>query len=138
MMCGLYKEVQFDASHRLLYYKGKCANLHGHRWKAEVWMEGEPDEKTGILIDYNVIKQIVFRFDHQIILNEADPMVACISKFQKVIVTPGEPTSELLAVLVKSDLQEHCRAEKLSAKVTKVRIWESPNCYAEVDESTSR
>ncbi|OPY39009.1 MAG: 6-pyruvoyl tetrahydropterin synthase [Methanoregula sp. PtaU1.Bin051] len=136
MITGLYKEVQFDASHRLLHYKGKCANLHGHRWKAEVWMEGEPDEKTGILIDYNTIKEIVCRFDHQIILNEADPMIACINKYQQVIVTPGEPTSELLAVLIKNDLQEYCRAQNLSAKVVKVRIWESPNCYAEVAGST--
>ncbi len=137
MITGLYKEVQFDASHRLLHYKGKCANLHGHRWKAEVWMEGEPDAKTGILIDYNAIKQIIGRFDHQIMLNAADPMVTCINKFQQVITTPGEPTSELLAVLIRDDLNAYCRAQNLSAKVVKVRIWESPNCYAEVNGGTS-
>lgn len=138
MITGLYKEVQFDASHRLLHYKGKCANLHGHRWKAEVWMEGEPDATTGILIDYNAIKQVINRFDHQIILNEADPMVACIGKFQTVITTPGEPTSELLAVLVRDELDSYSQTQNLSAKVTKVRIWESPNSYAEVNGKGSR
>jgi 6-pyruvoyltetrahydropterin/6-carboxytetrahydropterin synthase len=132
MNTGLYKEVQFDASHRLLHYQGKCANLHGHRWKAEVWMEGEPDATTGILIDYNAIKQVVGRFDHQIMLNAADPMVECISRFQHVITTPGEPTSELLAVLIRDDLDVYCRTQNLSARVARVRIWESPNCYAEV------
>lgn len=132
MNTGLYKEVQFDASHRLLHYQGKCANLHGHRWKAEVWMEGEPDATTGILIDYNAIKQVIGRFDHQIMLNAADPLVECISRFQNVITTPGEPTSELLAVLVRDDLDAYCKTQNLSARVVKVRIWESPNCYAEV------
>jgi hypothetical protein len=34
----IYKEVFFDASHRLLHYEGKCRNLHGHRWRRiRVW-----------------------------------------------------------------------------------------------------
>ena len=131
MIVGLYKEVQFDASHRLLHYKGKCANLHGHRWKAEVWMEGEPDATTGIVVDYNAIKQVIGRFDHQIMLNESDPMVACIQKYQTVITTPGEPTSELLAALIRDELDAYCRAQTIDAAVTCVRVWESPNCYAE-------
>ena len=137
MIIGLYKEVQFDASHRLMHYKGKCANLHGHRWKAEVWMEGTPDTTTGILIDYNAIKQVVSRFDHQIILNKADPMVECINKFQHVITTPGEPTSELLAMLIRDDLDVYCRAQSILARTVRVRIWESPNCYAEVSGTAS-
>lgn len=137
MIVGVYKEVQFDASHRLLFYKGKCANLHGHRWKAEVWMEGEPDITTGILVDYNTIRQIIDRFDHQILLNEADPLVPCIRKHQQVITTPGEPTSELLAILMRDELDAYCRAQKISATVVKIRIWESPGCYAEVKASRS-
>ncbi len=134
MNVAIYKEVWFDASHRLLHYKGKCASLHGHRWKAEVWIAGEPDATTGILIDYNTIKQIIEKFDHQILLNAADPMVACIEKFQRVITTPGEPTSELLAALIRDELNEHCRAHQITAKVTKVRVWESPTCFAEIAE----
>jgi len=67
MKTGIYKEVQIDTSHRLLHYKGKCANLHGHRWKVEVWMEGEPDPATQILIDYSLIKKVIGKYDHQII-----------------------------------------------------------------------
>ena len=134
MNVAIYKEVWFDASHRLLHYKGKCASLHGHRWKVEVWIAGEPDATTGILIDYNVIKQIIEKFDHQIMLNTADPMVACIKKFQHVITTPGEPTSELLAALIRDELSEHCRAHQITATVTRVRVWESPTCFAEIAE----
>ena len=132
MKVGIYKEVQIDASHRLLYYKGKCANLHGHRWKVEVWIEGEPDAKTNILIDYNLIKQTIGKYDHQIILNEEDPMVKAIAAFHHVITTPGEPTSELLALLIRNDLYEICRSEGISADIPKIRVWESPNSYAEL------
>jgi 6-pyruvoyltetrahydropterin/6-carboxytetrahydropterin synthase len=134
MNVAIYKEVQFDASHRLLHYKGKCANLHGHRWKVEVWVEGKPDATTGILIDYNVIREIVEKFDHQILLNAADPMAACIEKFQHVITTKGDPTSELLADLIRKDLARYCRSHKIAAKVRRIRVWESPSCFAEISE----
>ena len=91
MNVAIYKEVWFDASHRLLHYKGKCANLHGHRWKVEVWVEGEPDATTGILIDYNVIREIIEKFDHQILLNAADPMAACIEKIPACYHHHGRP-----------------------------------------------
>jgi 6-pyruvoyltetrahydropterin/6-carboxytetrahydropterin synthase len=132
MNSRIYKEVHFDASHRLLHYKGKCANLHGHRWKVEVWIDGAVDKDTCILIDYNTIKNIVERFDHQIILNRDDPMVPCIQQFQHVITTPGDPTSELLAVLIRDMIEEECNTPGREIKVTKLRVWESPTCYAEI------
>jgi 6-pyruvoyltetrahydropterin/6-carboxytetrahydropterin synthase len=134
MNVTIYKEVQFDASHRLLHYKGKCANLHGHRWKVEVWVEGEPDATTGIVIDYNAIKQVIGKFDHQILLNAKDPMVACIEKYQHVITVSGDPTSELLAARIRKDLARYCRAQKITAKIKKIRVWESPTCFAELGE----
>jgi 6-pyruvoyltetrahydropterin/6-carboxytetrahydropterin synthase len=135
MNVAIYKEVQIDASHRLLHYKGKCANLHGHRWKVEVWIRGEPDATTQILIDYNLIKLTVGKYDHQIILNRDDPMVSCIEKFQHVITTNGDPTSELLAAVIRDDLYAVCREQGITATITKIRVWESPNSFAElVDE----
>ncbi len=131
-MCRIFKEVHFDASHRLLHYKGKCACLHGHRWKVEVWMEGHVDEKTGILVDYQTIKTTIERFDHQILLNRDDPMVAAIQTFHPVITTPGEPTSELLASLIAGSLNDECSLLGLRAKVTRIRVHESPSCYAEI------
>ncbi|HNQ29498.1 MAG: 6-pyruvoyl tetrahydropterin synthase [Methanoregulaceae archaeon PtaB.Bin009] len=132
MISRIFKEVHFDASHRLLHYKGKCACLHGHRWKVEVWMEGQVDGRTGILVDYNTIKNVIERYDHQIILNEQDPMVAAILAFHPVITTPGEPTSELLATLIAGMLNEECERLGLTARVTRIRVWESPTCHAEV------
>ena len=133
MKIGIYKEVQIDASHRLLHYQGKCANLHGHRWKIEVWVEGEPDSRTNILIDYNTIKEIVGKYDHQTILNAEDPMVPFIEKFQPVITTPGDPTSELLALLIRKELYAYCKIHGIDVTIPRIRVWESPNSYAELN-----
>ncbi len=134
MKVGIYKEVQIDTSHRLLHYQGKCANLHGHRWKVEVWMEGEPDPATQILIDYSMIKQVIEKYDHQIILNEEDPMVPRIREFHPVITTPGDPTSELMAGLIRDDLHAICRDHGIKGVVKKIRVWESPTSCAELAE----
>ncbi len=133
MTVRIYKEVEFDASHRLLQYAGKCHNLHGHRWKVEVWIEGVPDPVSCILLDYARIKQVVQRFDHQIVLNAADPMVGAIEQFHPVVVTDGDPTSELLARIIADDLDAECRIVGVGARVTRIRVWESPNAYAELD-----
>jgi 6-pyruvoyltetrahydropterin/6-carboxytetrahydropterin synthase len=134
MKVGIYKEVQIDTSHRLLHYEGKCANLHGHRWKIEIWMEGEPDPLTKILIDYSMIRKIVDKYDHQIILNQEDPMVLRIQEFHQVITTPGDPTSELMASLIRDDLRAFCREQGIKATVPKIRVWESPTAFAELRE----
>jgi 6-pyruvoyltetrahydropterin/6-carboxytetrahydropterin synthase len=131
MINRIYKEAYFEASHRLLYYKGKCFRLHGHQWRVQVWMEGEIDEKTCILVDYNCIKEVIQRFDHQVILNAEDPMVECISAFQEVVTTPGDPTSELIAALIAEMIAARCAEDGIDARVTKIRVWESTSCYAE-------
>ncbi|MCK4268959.1 MAG: 6-carboxytetrahydropterin synthase [Methanogenium sp.] len=131
MYTRIYKEAYFEAAHRLLHYKGKCFRLHGHQWRVEVWMRGDVDAQTRILVDYNCIKQVVNRFDHQIILNKDDPMVECLSKFQEVVMTDGDPTSELMADLIAGLITDECKNQGFVAEVTKIRVWESTSCYAE-------
>jgi 6-pyruvoyltetrahydropterin/6-carboxytetrahydropterin synthase len=132
MQCCIYKEVFFDASHRLLHYEGKCRNLHGHRWRVEIWIEGETDQTTQILMDYNLIRTVIERFDHQVILNESDPMVDCLTRFQTVITTPGDPSSEMIAVRIQEMLCREAPLNKMTARLTRIRVWESPTCCAEI------
>ena len=39
-------ESHFDAAHKLVGYKGKCSNVHGHRWKVEVFVTGKKLDKS--------------------------------------------------------------------------------------------
>ena len=131
MRTRIYKEVFFEATHRLIHYRGKCFRLHGHQWRVEIWIEGTADERTGIVLDYNCIKEVVGQFDHQVILNGEDPMVASIEAFHPVVTTPGDPTSELLAALIAGMIDAEAERQGLDARVVKIRVWESTSCYAE-------
>lgn len=66
------KEFKFDSAHMLSRYVGKCANLHGHTYTGVVTIEGDIDEDTGMLVDYNDIKACIDKFDHAIIFSDAD------------------------------------------------------------------
>ena len=98
----------------------------------EVWLSGCTDEETNILVDYNEIKEIVDFYDHEIILNEADPMVPRIREFHEVITTPGDPTSELLAQLIRDAIEERYRNTGRNIVVDTIRVWESPTGFAEL------
>jgi len=50
------------------------------------------------------------------------------------ITTPGDPTSELMASIIRSEIQEYCRAHNIHATVPKIRVWESPTAFAELNE----
>ena len=56
-MYRLRVEVDFDAAHRLEGYPGKCANLHGHSWKVEVFVTGEAVDSLGLVCDFGMLKQ---------------------------------------------------------------------------------
>ena len=53
------KEFKFDSAHQLIEYNGKCENLHGHTYKLRVTLKGEVDKKTGMIIDFTILKKIV-------------------------------------------------------------------------------
>ncbi|MHC1626836.1 MAG: 6-pyruvoyl trahydropterin synthase family protein [Methanoculleaceae archaeon] len=132
MSTRIYKEVFFEAGHRLMHYQGKCARLHGHQWRVQVWVDGPVDPNTGIVLDFDCIREVVDHFDHQVILNREDPMVAAISPFQEVITTDGDPSSEVLARMIAEMINRACREVHPEARVSKIRVWESVSCYAEL------
>ncbi len=82
LMVLLTRSYEFCAAHRLHSNElsddenqtifGKCNNPygHGHNYRLEVTLQGEPDARTGLLIDLNdldriVQEEIVERYDHR-------------------------------------------------------------------------
>ena len=59
----LKSEHSFDSAHFLSEYDGKCANIHGHRWKVEVEVQSETLTKggqlEGMVIDFGDLKRDV-------------------------------------------------------------------------------
>jgi 6-pyruvoyltetrahydropterin/6-carboxytetrahydropterin synthase len=52
-------EFSFAAAHRLPRYNGKCFNLHGHNYRFQVVLRGEPDPYTGIFVDFGDVEKLV-------------------------------------------------------------------------------
>lgn len=61
MPVKLSKKFKFEAAHKQVTFPNghQCANLHGHSFKLEVFVTGEIDPKTGILIEFDDIKAVV-------------------------------------------------------------------------------
>lgn len=114
----------FDSAHLLRGYEGKCSNLHGHRWEAQVVISGEKTNETGMLIDFSLVKKILKE-----ILNRLDHRNICdIPPFDKI-----NPTAENLARYIywtfREELDRCPGAEK--CRIEEATVWESPECRAQ-------
>jgi 6-pyruvoyltetrahydropterin/6-carboxytetrahydropterin synthase len=107
------------AAHQLRESQGQCERLHGHNWKIEVTVEGKELDKTGLLVDFKVIKdataRVVQGLDHQF-LNELEP-------FEKV-----NPSSENIAHHIFDGLSKALNTD--GVKVKRVTAWESETACA--------
>ena len=143
------RKFEFDAGHRVLGHKGKCASLHGHRYVALVTVGAAYLDELGMVIDFSVIKEKVGKWiddnwDHNMILHQDDPLFANhtiagglspvkdVFAGKKPYVMPNlaNPTAEFLAqeLFIQS---QGLLLTGLGIKVRKVRIYETPNCYAD-------
>lgn len=108
-------ESHFAAAHHLLNYEGECENQHGHNWKVEVYMQGEDLDKSNILMDFKVLKQILNKvldkLDHQDINK--------LPAFENV-----SPSSEIIAKYIYDQLKDEL------PKITKVSVWETERACA--------
>ena len=77
------KQFGFEMSHALLNYDGLCRNIHGHSYKLQITVAGEPMQapgspKDGMVIDFSILKrliqeQIISKLDHSLMINEDAP-----------------------------------------------------------------
>lgn len=127
MKAVVAKRISFDAAHFLPNHPGVCSRLHGHCWTIEVGIEGVIDKETGMVVDFKWLKaameSAIEGFDHSC-LNESgllvDPPIAL-------------PTAENIAEHIRYHIEEewiHGPEENLRVKF--VKVWESPDSYAEV------
>ena len=71
-------EECFDSAHFLSGYKGKCSNIHGHRWKVEIQICAdklrEDAQTRGMIVDFGKLKDDLKKevdyFDHTLIIEE--------------------------------------------------------------------
>ena len=101
-------EFAFAAAHRLPRYNGKCFNLHGHNYKLQVVLRGEPDSYSGIFVDFGDVEKAV----QEHVLSKCDH--ANLNDFIE------NPTAENIATWMWS------RLEGKLPGLAEVRLWEIP------------
>ena len=138
------KEITFDSAHMLSYYEGKCSNLHGHTYKLQVTLEGNVDDISHMVLDFNVLKEtldetIMNIFDHAIIFsdpklrNEAeDELYAWAETYGKkyAVIPNGKTTCEDIAPYIKELISENLSSKSIKVSVV-VKLWETPTSFAE-------
>lgn len=126
--------LSFDAAHYTISSNGKCENLHGHTFFVSVEIEGQIDERTGMVMDFTELKRIVketlSEFDHKLLLPSKDASFTTISGNFNVSIKYLEyphATTEYIALSILKELKL-----KIPYKV-KLRIYEGKNNYVEVE-----
>ena len=132
------KEFRFDAAHRILGHRGKCAWLHGHTYRLGVTVEAARLDALDMVLDFDELAAIVRvsvldRWDHAALLRRDDPLVPAIAAAQKAaperLVLLGEnPTAEVMARAAFDAI-----AKRLPDGVTlaSVVVWETPTAGSE-------
>lgn len=138
------KQIEWDMGHRVTNHYSKCRNLHGHRYKAEIWMEGDlvdtsGDSSEGMVIDFSHIKEIATKYvletlDHGFMVWEKDKILVNFfkkNKDQKHIFVSFVPTAENIAGWIFTTLDEKFKDKyKTGLKLHSVRLWETPTSSA--------
>jgi 6-pyruvoyltetrahydropterin/6-carboxytetrahydropterin synthase len=109
-----------DAENRRLF--GRGAERHGHNYRLEVSLRGEPDPRTGMLVDLKQVKdllerEVMARFDHRDLNDDTD-------HFEK-----QAPTAENFARVLFGILDRALPAGLLE----RVRLYEGPDHWVDVE-----
>ncbi len=140
------KSIEIDMGHRVPNHKSKCKNLHGHRYRIEVGVDGEVisekgSSKEGMVIDFGDLKEIMLDsinkvFDHSLIVYGEDEFKILFEELrkrgQKINFVPFIPTAENIAKHFYDIMKESL--EKVSIKIKFVKVFETPTSMAQYSE----
>lgn len=135
-MYRVQKVVTISAGHFLtsVPMAHPCKNPHGHNYRIEVELQSDTLDEAGMVLDFGIISQIVKWYDHKGMLNDLYPFN---------LPSKLSPTAENLASAIKDLLTQEIQAltrpttdeykgPGRKVQVTKVRVWETDNAWAEV------
>ena len=129
---AVFRHEHFNAAHRLYnpgwdqkrneQVFGKCANpnYHGHNYELIIKVVGQPDPRTGYVMDLKelsdlVQEHILEKFDHKNLNLDTE-------EFRNL-----NPTAENIAIVIYDLLRPHIDA----SKEIQVKLYETPRNYVE-------
>lgn len=141
------RRLEFDAGHRIPNHDSQCRHLHGHRYALEITLSGriidsDGASNQGMVMDFSEVKTIARRalvdtWDHAFLAYAGDRLVLeflATIPGHKTVVLPAAPTAENLALEAFRILDREYRDKYANQlRLERVRIYETPNCWADAD-----
>ena len=139
------RRLEFDAGHRIPNHDSQCRHLHGHRYALEITLSGEVitaegAAEQGMVMDFSEVRAIAQRclvdaWDHAFLAWRSDkPVVEFLETLpgHKTVLFEAPPTAEHLAIAAFRVLdQAFCDQYGSNVMLERVRVYETPNCWAD-------
>lgn len=139
-MNKIIRKGSFDAGHRVMFQRFKCAHMHGHRYEYELEFTYGEMQDLGYAIDFSEIKRIGCAWidanlDHCFIANPMDAKVIAVSEelnsniFKMHLLDKQgscNPTVENIAKEIFFAIQTLLENDNL--KLARVVLHETANC----------
>jgi 6-pyruvoyltetrahydropterin/6-carboxytetrahydropterin synthase len=139
------RRLEFDAGHRIPNHDSQCRHLHGHRYAIEVTVSGDvivadSDPQQGMVADFGSIKalvqqHIVTPWDHAFLAYaKDDAVIEFLGSLpdHRTVIFDAPPTAEHLATTALRKLTTAFGSVYgARLRVEQVRIYETPNCWAD-------
>ena len=135
------KQFSFEMAHALRNYDGLCRNIHGHSYKMDITLAGQPlqddsSPKNGMVMDFGDLKklvneEIISLLDHALVLNaKTDAQLVDVLKqnYEKIVTVDFQPTTENLLEFIAAKIQSRLPND---VKLSCVRLRETDTSYAE-------
>jgi 6-pyruvoyltetrahydropterin/6-carboxytetrahydropterin synthase len=145
------RKIEFDAGHRIPDHGSKCYNIHGHRYVLEATLhgtvvetKGQPD--TGMVQDFGTFKSVMMDavgepWDHAFLCYKHDGyMLNALANLDlparkhKTVLLSAIPTVENLAMFAFDLIDKKIKSGG-TYRLERVRLYETPNCWADYDRS---
>lgn len=146
------RRLEFDAGHRIPDHKSQCRHLHGHRYAIEITLRGDiigrpGDSANGMVMDFSEVKSLamlhlVEQWDHAFLAYRDDkvlvPLLQAIPD-HKTVLLDCVPTAENLATIAFAILDQVYRDTYGNhLQLERVRLYETPNCWADAVRGKAR
>lgn len=139
-MYNIATEASFDAAHFLKNYKGKCSNIHGHRWRVVIGTTAENLQDTvhleGMVTDFKDLKsdlnEVVDALDHTLIYEKG----SLSEELEKLLKQEGFELSEMEFRPTAENFSKYFYdiMKERGHNVTSAAVYETPTNYASYSE----
>lgn len=121
----LNKDMNFAAAHFINNGSaGKCQNMHGHTYFANVTIVGNELQDDGFLVNFQELKKLVHgKYDHTVLNNHPDDF------------SYEEPSTEVVAKTIYKNIEQTLKQYDNNPKVLQVIVRETPTSYVTYKET---